>query len=284
MQAQLETAEAAEAAEAIVPTDNMPAIVRHYIESFPRYLAAIEAAERAVVALVSEEGNLRRDEGPNYRSAWTWTPISDRSVRNLRRDVAAAIVVVASRHFSPTSTPLPISDTDAHPLLEQSSINGEPDFNKLWQLLDQTYGGDAGERLLMSTAAQTLRRAFGLRETARREWYEPVLSKGSITFKMWSRVGKSFSSGYEIDYSNARELREVAIACSLLCPEHFNVDALLRPIELNRKFPKLPLRLDARPARWILLKDETRFQVPEQAGVDLLAALDQHDPLASYHE
>ncbi len=273
-----------EAREADANSD-LPPLIRHYIESWPQYCAAIAAAEQTVADLQRAESQL----GKSYPSAWRWDPLGRSSMCRLADEALEAVTEYARRTLCAGDDSV-LSAEDARRLIDESAARRgreHPDFGAYWRLLVERFGGGHGQRRAMERAAARLRFELGIlradQRTACSLRVAPKLERGGVTFNLGVRRMRRAYSGpdYVLDYQGRKELSELLERLALAVGDDLDLDAALEAFKYaapDLTVERLPHRLDLGAWRWTFLKENTRLWMPEADALLVRAALDELDP------
>lgn len=276
----VQTESAVAADPAADEVNSVPALIRYWVESWPRYVGIIRDAESAVGSLRSEERAIFGETG----SAWTWDPLDRESIGSLGRNAIAAVTAFALKELCNSDSTV-FSEYQARELIEDCGClrNPErPDFLLYWNALNRRYGNGAGAAAGKRLAAKRVRDALNFYTETRTRRCTPILDRGGVLFDIgYSWVEKEYSGGgYSIRYNSQEFVQKLLKdletilgmgAVSWAHAQHFRYGGMRSTI-------KLPLRIDVAGWRWTLLKERTKLWVPQDFALELRAILDDLSP------
>lgn len=261
--------------------DDVPALIRHYIEAWPRYLATIEQADAAVRDLRAQEKAL----GSASR-AWSWSPTDRWNERYLACSVLDAITAYAREQLCRGDVTV-LSDRDAENLIEDSRAlrrDGEPNFLAYWRALESRYGGGIGQRQALARAARNLRTTMGIPSSSQEERSgrraPPKMERGGVTFDLCLHALDHAISGggYRLSHYGSTGIRKLTGELAAVLGSEFDAAPHVSHFDrLTGGFP-IPYRTEIAGCRWTLLKEATRLWLPQGLALSLRAVLDELDP------
>ncbi|TJY57195.1 hypothetical protein E4T66_17450 [Sinimarinibacterium sp. CAU 1509] len=262
----------------------LPKLVQHFIDAWPRYLAAIHAAQRTVEDLKRDAESIGQDAA----RGWAWDPMQSHTLDMLVAAAFAQVTDHARTVFCEGSYDV-LSHENAHSVMRQCGASDDPqapDFAGYWRALEARLGAGEGTRRALALCAARIRKHWNIFASgsprADRWGCAPKIERDCVTFETGypglSRCigGKGFElRGYEIHKISAPidDLGRVlgtAFPAAKLCAE---LDALPTGHAL-----KLPLRLISGRCQWTFQTSTTRLRLPMDLALQLRQRLDELDP------
>lgn len=261
----------------------LPALVQHWVESWPVYVAAIETAEAAVRCLRGQERAL----GHNDSSAWQWDPMGRTSVDGLARSAMDAVTGYARETLCGGDATV-FSEYAAGQIVAACGCLDDresPDFSRYWAALVERFGRGKGQEMRLVQAAKRLREQLNIYDEYDKDRSrfraEPKMERGGVTFELRSRWTERCWSGgaYELTYRCCEEVSAIvgdleAILGSVVCANaHRNHFWQARSHKIS-----LPYRADVAGFRWALFKDNSKLWMSQGTAIALRARLDDLAP------
>lgn len=257
----------------------VPALVQHWIDGWPVYVAATAAAEKAVADLRGQEKAL----GHRDSSAWAWSPMGRDSLAALAASAMGALTDYARRSLCGDDDSV-FSNYTARLMIEECGClkeSDKPNFRAYWDALSERFGRGRGHELQLVQAAKRVREKLNIYEEyeqGRLRWQQaPKMERGGVTFDLRYRwAERSYSGGmYELTYSCCEGVSalmgdlETILGASIGANTHRNHFGRNRSQKIS-----LPYRVDVGGWRWSLFKDTTKLWMPQETAIALRARLD----------
>lgn len=261
--------------------DDLPPIIRHYIEAWPRYIASIRQAETAMSALRAEERALSERQ-----RAWVWDPLQRETIRSLARSVLHAMTGHARDEFCSGDDTI-LSDREGEQIVEESGAlrdRENPNFVVYWRALERRYGRGVGRHKALVRAARELRSRLGIPSSTQEERNgrrrPPKMERGGVTFDVCLHVleGAVVAPGYRISYHGSQGIRRLTSELQSVLGSTFDAEPHAAHFSALRDPITPPYRAEIGGCRWTLLKADTRLWMPQDLALQLRARLDELDP------
>ncbi|TJY57147.1 hypothetical protein E4T66_17195 [Sinimarinibacterium sp. CAU 1509] len=244
------------------PSDSLPPLVLHLIDSWPTLVRAIGTAEATVAGLNSQAQALG-----GGRSTFDWDPLHQQSLHSLTRSAFESIGEYARKVLCAGDETV-LSPHTADELVRAFFGRGSdtaPDFAGYWDALEARYGNGAGVRLAHRAAAKKLRLELGLVRYPHSRMAAPKMERGGVTFELCRSVlePRIVRQGYQLAYQAVRGLCETVAALGLLTDGRFPTDAHVAAFRGSTlEGDTAPVRADIGGCRWIFTKNCTRVWMP----------------------
>lgn len=261
----------------------VPALVQHWIDGWPVYVAATEAAEAAVAELRGQEKGLGHRDG----SAWVWSPLGRESLSGLAVSAMSALTEYARRTLCGDDDTV-FSNYTAREMIEECRClkDGEnPDFRAYWDALVERFGRGRGHELRLVQAAKRVREQLNIYDEYdkdRLRWrHAPKMERGGVTFELRHRWTERCWSGgmYELTYNCCEGVSSLVGDLETILGLSVNANVHRHHFALNRNHKiSLPYRADVGGWRWSLFKDTSKLWMPQDTAISLRARLDDLAP------
>lgn len=202
--------ERGEPLEAANPTAAGSADAPGFTTYWKQYLAAVRRAEDAVGAILDSSRLLfGRDYSVGEKfDGW-------QLLRKTRSEITDAVIRLAETKFAPPGGSLSIDRYTAIELLEDETWaraeDADFDPDRLWLVLEKTYGGDAGVELGRKQLATEIVKHFGLGRKP------PVRKANRLELACSIYTEGKYGGGVELSFTTSNWVQELHRAMSAFC-------------------------------------------------------------------
>lgn len=265
-----------------------PPAVAHIIDSYPKYMAAINQAQVAVQTLQSEAISLMGC--PVYSTPWRWDAFARQSERDLALLAIDDLIDESLKALSYNGFCPEMDSYTRREFIEKHDILScldSPDLIKVWALLSEMFGGDRGKATVNRRIAKSIRSDLNLypdhytSHHVRRFHPRPQIEKDGVLFHMSTTIETSHIgvAGHQLDvrgYYTVHDLDERLSQCT----EGGVLGNLLPALRVQMNKPlKLPFRVTANGARISFFTSKTTLWLSMNKAMDIKAFVDEWDPL-----
>lgn len=265
-----------------------PPAVSHIINSYPRYLAAINQAQAAVHALKSEAATLMRCA--EYATPWQWDAFHRHSERDLALRTIDDLIDESLKALAHNGRAPQLDRYSRHCFIEKHDILADvraPNLMKVWELLSEMFGGDRGKADVNRRIANSIRSALNLYPHSCRSSHvspaypRPQIEKGGVLFHLSTTVE---APGYGV---RSYHIDRTVFTSFLQLEEHLSEAAgspvlggLMNVLRLQQDKPlKLPFRTHSEDVRLCLFTSKTTLWLPMNKAMNIKAFVDEWAPL-----